>query len=66
MLVVVIGVVSQKLNKLEKVRAFACAFRKIPRGLFPLIFFFFKDSLLPLSYSPRDVDVDGDRFPQNI
>ena len=34
---------------MEKVQAFACAFRKIPRGLFPP-FFFFLDPPLPLSY----------------
>ena len=34
---------------MEKVQAFACAFWKLPRGLFPP-FFFFKDPPLPLSY----------------
>ena len=41
-----------------------CAFRKIPSGTFPPVFFFSRSPPLPLSY-PRGKG-DRDRFPQKI
>ena len=65
MLVVVIGVVAQKLNKCGKSPSVCVCFSEDPPGTFPSVFLFFiKITPLPLSY-PRG-DGDGDRFPHKI